>query len=123
MEFFPELREAPPGVLQQGICKKFFQAEDLYAASIGMSCTPAMIMFPHVVDMPHSCLEPLAKSRALEAIMPQALLVYDQSVARREFQALSRLVQEVDCYRLHFGRDVLDLPQLIKPLLELRQSA
>lgn len=123
VEFFPELRHASPGVLQQGICKKFFQVDDLYADSIGSSCTPAMLMFPHVVDMPHSCLEPLSKSRALESIMPQALLVYDQSVARWEFHALSRLVQQVDCYRLHFGRDILDLPKLITPLLEMRKSA
>ncbi|HMU55789.1 MAG TPA: hypothetical protein PKA61_12335 [Nitrospira sp.] len=123
VEFFPELRAAPAGLLQQGICKKFFHAEDLYANSIGTSCVPALIMFPHVVDMPHSCLEPLAKSRALEALMPQGLLVYDQEVARREFHALSKLVQQTDCYRLHFGRDILDLPDLIKPLLELRKSA
>lgn len=121
--FFPELYTAAPGILQQGIYKKNFQAEDLYPDSIGSSCTPAMILFPHVVDMPHSSLEPLPKSRALEAIMPQGLLVYDQAVARREFQVLSRLVQQVDCYRLHFGRDILDLPKLIAPLLEIRKSA
>ena len=109
--------------MQIPCCKKFFQAEDLYADSIGSSCTPAMIMFPHVVDVPHSSLEPLPKSRALEAILPQGLLVYDQEVARREFQVLSRLVQDIDCYRLHFGRDILDLPKLIAPLLELRKSA
>lgn len=123
IEFFPELRNAMPDVLHQGICKKFFQAEDLYADSIGSSCTPAMIIFPHVVNMPHSCLERLPKSRALEAIMPQGLLVYDQTVARREFQVLSKLVQQVDCYRLHFGRDVFDLPKLVTPLLEMRKSA
>jgi hypothetical protein len=120
IEFFPELRNAAPGVLQQGVYKKNFQAEDLYADSIGSSCTPAIILFPCVVDMPHSCLEPLPKSRALEAILPQGLLVYDQAVARLEFRVLSRLVQQVDCYRLHFGRDILDLPKLITPLLEMR---
>jgi len=123
IEFFPELRDAAPGLLKQGIQKKHFQSEDLYAESIGRSCTPAMIMFPHVVDMPHSCLEPLTKSRALEALMPQGLLVYDQTVARCEFQALSKLVRQVDCYRLHFGRDILDLPKLIRPLLDARSVA
>ena len=123
IEFFPELRNAAQGIVKQGIYKKNFHAEDLYADSIGSSCTPAMILFPHVVDMPHSCLEPLPKSRALEAILPQGLLVYDQVVARQEFQMLSRLVQQVDCYRLHFGRDILDLPKLITPLLESRKSA
>ena len=49
--------------------------------------------------------------------------MYDETVARREFQVLSKLVQQVDCYRLHFGRDILDLPKLITPLLEIRESA
>ena len=123
IQFFPELRDAAPGVLQQGVHKKFFRAEDLFPDSIGSSCTPAMILFPQVTDIPHSCLEPLPKSRALEAIMPQALLVYDQEVARREFHALSKLVQQVSCYRLHFGRDILELPQLIAPLLECGTTA
>jgi hypothetical protein len=116
--FFHELREAAPGLVRQGVCKKHFHAADLYPESIGGSCAPAMMLFPHVVDMPYSCLEPLSKSRALEAIMPQAAFVYDRDIARREFQSLSRLVQQVDCYSLHFGRDVLDLPKLITPLLE-----
>lgn len=123
IEFFPELRDAAPGLLKQGVQKKHFQSEDLYAESLGSTCRPAIIMFPHVVDMPHSCLEPLPKSRALEALMPQGLLVYDQAVARREFQSLSKLVQQVDCYRLHFGRDILDLPKLIRPLLDARSAA
>lgn len=76
------------------------------------------MLFPHIVDTPRSQLERLPKHRALELILPQALLVYDQSVARREFQVWARLVQEVDCYRLHFGRDMPDLPKLIMPLLE-----
>jgi hypothetical protein len=116
--FFPELRNAPDHILQPGSPKRSFHAEDLYPTSVGDTCEPAIILFPHVVDMPHSCLEPLPKSRALEAILPQALLVYDSEIARRQFQTLARLVQQVDCYRLHFGRDVLELPNLITPLLE-----
>ncbi len=123
VKFFPELRTAAPGILKQGVYKKFFQAEDLFPNSIGRSCEPAMILFPQVSDMPHSCLEPLSKSRALEAIMPQAMLVYDQEVAAREFRMLSKLIQQVACYRLHFGRDILDLPNLIAPLLERSHAA
>ena len=116
--FFPELQQAVPGLVRQGAYKKHFHAADLYPESIGASCAPAMMLFPDVVDMSYSCLEPLSKSRALEAMMPQAAFVSDRDIARQEFQALSRLVQQVDCYRLHFGQDVLDLPKLITPLLE-----
>jgi hypothetical protein len=116
--FFPELRNAPDHILHPGSPKRSFHAEDLYPTSVGDTCEPAIILFPHVVDKPHSYLEPLPKSRALEVLLPQALLVYDPEMARREFQVLAKLVQQVDCYRLHFGRDILDLPKLITPLLE-----
>jgi len=116
--FFPELRNAPDHILHPGSPKRSFYAEDLYPTSVGDTCEPAIILFPHIVEMPHSWLEPLPKSRALEAILPQALLVYDSAIARCQFQTLARLVQRVDCYRLHFGRDVLELPKLITPLLE-----
>ena len=55
-------------------------------------------------------------------ILPHSLLVYDTEVARREFQALVGLVEQADCYRLHFGRDVMELPWLVTPLLEKRQA-
>ena len=116
--FFPELRNAPDHVLHPGSPKRAFYAEELYPASVGHCCQPAVALFPHVVDAPHSHLELLPKSRAMEVLLPQALLVYDPEVARREFQVLAKLVQQMDCYRLHFGRDILDLPKLITPLLE-----
>ena len=119
--FFPELRNAPDHILHSDSPKRSFHAEDLYPTSVGDCCQPAMVLFPHVVDAPHSHLELLPKSRALEVLLPQALLVYDPAVARREFQVLAKLVQQVDCYRLHFGRDILDLPNLITPLLEKKR--
>ncbi len=118
VEFFPELRTAPAEVLQPRFPKRAFYAEDVYPTAIGECCSPAIVLFPHVIDAPHSHLELLPKSRALEMLLPQALLVYDSELAKREFQVLVKLVQQVDCYRLHFGRDILELPQLITPLLE-----
>ena len=120
--FFPELRAASPAVLHAGIPKRYFFAEELYPAPLGQPCEPAIILFPEVVDSPHSCLEPLSKKVALEMILPHSLLVYDLVVARREFQALARLVEQVDCYRLHFGRDVMDLPWLVTPLFEKQRA-
>jgi hypothetical protein len=121
VQFFPELREASEQVLHPGFPKRYFYADDVYPTGVGERCQPAIVLFPHIVDAPRSRLELLSKSRALEALLPQALLVYDQDVAKQEFQVLAKLVQQVDCYRLHFGRDILDLPQLITPLLEKRR--
>ncbi len=121
VQFFPELRDAPPSVLRPGIPKRYFHVEDIYPGPLGQPCPPAMILFPQVHQASFSCLEPLSKKQAMELILPHALLVFDAAVARREFQALARLVEQADCYRLHFGQDVLDLPRLVTPLLDQRR--
>jgi hypothetical protein len=118
IEMFPELRAAGLGLLRQGAYRKSFHTDDVYPGSRGRSCEPAMILFPQVANMSHSCLQPLAKSLALEALVQREAYRHDADTAAKEFQVLSQLVQRTACYRLHFGSDVLDLPRLITPLLE-----
>ena len=85
-----------------GSRKWSFHAEDLYPASIGERCRPAMVLFPHVVDVPHSHLELLSKGGPWNFSSPQALLVLIPRWLRREFQVLAKLARQVDCYRLTF---------------------
>ena len=118
IEMIPELRTAGVGLLQQGAYRKSFHAEDVYPGSRGRSCEPAMLLFSQVTNISHSCLEPLGKSLALEALVQREAYSRDAQTAAQEFQVLAKLVQRAACYRLHFGRDVLDLPRLITPLLE-----
>jgi hypothetical protein len=114
----PELQNAGFKLLRQGAYRKSFHTEDVYPGSRGQSCEPTMILFPHVTNIPHSCLEPLAKSRALEALVQREPYRHDTDTSAQEFHLLAKLVQRAACYRLHFGSDVLDLPRLITPLLE-----
>ncbi len=116
--FFPELQQAN-GYLHQGLYKRYFYAGDLYPSEKIDSCKPAFIILPHVADCLHSHLEPLAKGQVLEELLPQSLLVFDKEVAQQQFQTLSRLVQQADCYRLYCGQDVLKLPELIDTLLDV----
>lgn len=123
VEVFPELRGARSGLLKQGAWKKSFDPRDIYQDVAGGPCRPVMMLFPHIVDLPHSCLEPLSKSGALEALMAQPRLPQEPEVARREFHALAKLVQQVDSYRVHFGRDILEISSRVKPLVGMRKSA
>lgn len=116
--FFPELRDAN-GHLYQGVQKRYFYIEDMYPHAKADICDPVLIIFPRITDTPKSCVEPLPKSRALEEILPQGLLVFDKDIARRQFQTFSRLVEKAACYRLYFGEDILDLPQLVDHLLSV----
>lgn len=114
--FFPELRERTTAI-EMGYRKKRFYAETLYPGSTADAVKPSVILFPQISDEPTSRVEPLSKVRALQALLPHSLLCFDREVSVRHFGLLSRLVETTACYRLHFGRNVMDLPRLIDPLL------
>lgn len=114
---FPELQAADPALFHPGFIKRYFHVRDIYPSPLGTSCRPAMIVFPQIVEAPSSRLELLSKREALAALLPQGMVVYDQDVARKEFDVLAALVRQADCYELHFGRDILELPKLIEPFL------
>lgn len=118
LKFFPEFQNIDDEKLPKGSWKRYFYIEDFYDDRFAMSCRPRMLLFPQIVDVPTSSVEPLKKSRALEELLPETLAVFDKNVAKQEFQFLSRLVDQLDCYQLYFGHDVLELPKLITPLLK-----
>lgn len=115
--FFPELQTAGSS-LHQGNWKQYFYVDDLYPGGTGDSGKAKILLFPQVIDSQSSYVEVLPKGQALEALLPQGLVVYDQDIARKEFQALTQLVEQTDCYTVNCGRNVLDLPKLVDPLLE-----
>ncbi|MDR4496056.1 MAG: hypothetical protein R3B74_16900 [Nitrospirales bacterium] len=117
LKFFPELRENSRGKIYQGLLKRYFHIEDFFSEGTGKSCDPALLIFPQVVNRATSYVERVSKREALEEILPHGLLVYEKTIARKEFQALSHLIRKVDSYRLYFGRDVLELHRVIDPLL------
>lgn len=115
--FFPELSAAPAGALSQGYRKKQFYPEAIYPGSTAESSRPALILFPHISGESRSRIERLSKARAFEALLPHGLQVLDRDRSARHFDLLARLVEEAECYRLHFGHDVQDLPRVVDPLL------
>ena len=118
VKFFPEFNgEFAQSKLYHGLIKRYFYVEDFYPGRIAKSCEPRLLIFPQVVDQVTSHVELVPKRQAFEEILPHGLLVYEKSIARKEFQALSTLIQTVQSYRLYFGRDVLDLHRVIDPLM------
>jgi hypothetical protein len=117
ISFFPELRAAPPGVLRTGYRKKQFHAEALYPGASAKAAQPALILFPRISGESKSRLEKLPKLAGLDALLPLVLVVLDREASAHKFELLARLVEEVECYRLHFGYDIQDLPRLVDPLL------
>jgi len=118
ISFFPELGAAFQGDLTTGHRKKQFHPEALYPGSTAETGQPDLILFPQISGESKSRLEKLSKIRALETLLPHTLVVLDPELSERRFDLLARLVEGAECYTLHFGHDVLDLPRLVDPLLE-----
>ena len=116
IEFFPEIKEAT-GDLGWGIQKRYFYAGEFYPNAIVDACRPSLIIIPEINNNARSRLLPLPKNRLLEELLVQGLLVFDKEIAGRQFETFCRLVDGVDCYRLSFGRDVLELPRVIDEAL------
>jgi hypothetical protein len=116
VSFIPELCTASTA-LTPGYRKKQFHPEAIYPGSTVNAVQPDLILFPRISGESASRLERLPKATALEMILPHSLLVFDRTTSADHFQLLARLVAGADCYRLHFGHNVLDLPRLIDPLL------
>ncbi len=114
--FFPELSRAA-STLESGFRKKRFCAETLYPGSAADAVRPSLILFPNISGEPTSRVEALSKAQALQALLPHSLLCFDRGISVRHFELLARLVETTTSYRLHFGRDVLDLPRLVDRLL------
>jgi len=115
--FFPELCSAG-SALESGFRKKRFCAETLYPGSTADAAVPSLVLFPNISGEPTSRVEALSKAQTLQMLLPHSLLCFDRAVSARHFELLGCLVETTTCYRLHFGRDVLDLPRLVDRLLE-----
>jgi len=115
---FPELK-APLGHQEmRGVGKRSFLMDSVRPGSLVDRCVPRLLLFPVVVPQAKSELKRVSKSWALQQLLPQSLLVFDPEAAARQFDALSSLVETAESYSLRCGRDVRDLPEMVRGLLQ-----
>ncbi len=117
ISFFPELRNLPRSLFKDGPTKKRFWAETVYPRSILEACTPEVLIFPEIIKAERSHLEPLSRIEAIGRLLPHSLLVFEHRTARKQFHILCRLVEKMDCYCLHFGKDLTQVHRLVEEVL------
>jgi hypothetical protein len=117
VSWFAEL-DAAQDNFRPGPRKRSFNLSDIAGYRAGGACRPSLLIFPRIADADKSVFEPMSRARALEELLPQTMLVMNPSLAARQFETVSRLVRETPAYRLHFGRDVEHLPELVERLTE-----
>jgi hypothetical protein len=114
---FPEMKDLPKDTFKMGPRKKKFWVERVYPGSIIDISVPRILLFPNIVQKENSQLEPLSKAEAVERLLPHSLLVFDGEIAEKHFHLLCHLVEEMDCYHLDFGQDILHVHKLIDKII------
>lgn len=114
---FPELEASLEHQEKRCARKRSFLMESVRPGSLVDRCVPRLLLFPTVAPHDRSELQRASKSWALQQLLPQSLLVFDPQAAAMQFDALSSLVEGTECYSLRCGRDVRDLPEMVRRLL------
>ncbi len=117
ISLFPELHALDDTSFTVGLKKKKFFVEGVYPGITVDSTVPRVLLFPKIVDEKKSQLERLPKIEAVSRLLPHSLFVMDPDVAVRQFHVLCEMVETMDCFELHYGRDVLDVYKMIWELL------
>jgi len=113
---FPELQDITQKP-EKGRGRSRIKIDDLYPDAKISSCRPHVMLFTEMVTEPTSRLEPMTKVQAFQEFLHQSVLLHHRTMAKKELQAFSRLIETVDCYRLYSGQDFLELPTLIDPVM------
>jgi hypothetical protein len=103
---------------REGERKLWLYPEELGAGVAHEPATPALLLFPKVVDWPASSTEPVSSRFALEELLRLGMVVVDRGVAARQFSLLASIARESARARVFFGSDVERLPALVDGLLD-----
>ncbi len=120
--FFPELQRWAANAAAPGRRKRPVDPELIYPGCLGGAAVPELILFPQATAGQGHRVVPLQKTVALQEILPHSLLVFDPEMSARQFDLLTRLIEQAECYRLLLGRNPLELPTLVDSLLAARSA-
>jgi hypothetical protein len=113
---FPELHALLDEAPSPGWPKRRLLPEATFDVRFVGECRPGVIVFPRVAGTARSAITPMSRGEALVALAPNVLLT-EPRTAQAHLDALARLVEASECYRLETGRDLDALPAMLGRLL------
>lgn len=98
---------------------KYLLAPDkMFAATAAANCQPSALFFTELTHQAQTRVEPISRSEAMLGLLRQSSwLCYDPHVAAAHTQALTRLTQQCQAFRLYAGQDLLLHPNYADTLL------
>jgi hypothetical protein len=101
---FPELRAALNPAGRRVGWKSQIRVEEFYGVNTVWECRPAVVIFPRIGRQEQSVLTPIDRDEALLELLPNLFLT-EAASSQAHLDALTRLAQDAQCYRLETGRD------------------
>lgn len=110
-ELEPHLRPEIPGCPKRQV-----SPAQAYGARIAAECAPAAVICPRVAHTDHTRLERLSSLEAFPEFAQNVTLARPKA-AQKHLNIIGALLRQVPCYRMHTGRDLDVLPDLLRELL------
>lgn len=112
----PELRPLLGAAIAAGFPKRLARLDQVFPGDPLPSCTPRVLVLPHVAPEGESRVEPLDPRDAWLRLVPDVLLTEPGST-QAHLRALSALLDQADCYSLQSGADLDAAARLALELL------
>jgi hypothetical protein len=116
-EMFPELNHLVGRETLGGRDKHAVNVQTALGVTPVSTCTPTVVVLPHVASRSISLVQPLSSSLALQEVVPNVLLTEPAS-SQAHLDVLASLVVEVPCFSLQTGRDLDQAVAVVGRLLD-----
>lgn len=115
---FPLLESARNREHQQGQRKDLYFFHRVFPHRIAKVVPVRAVVLPHVVGSGKTTLVPTKPIQAFRALAPSSLFLIQGALrSPSAFRAMAELVQRVPCFRLHLGKDVSPVGDLLRKLI------
>jgi hypothetical protein len=98
-----------------GLFKRISFISNIFAEKMRRCCSISAIVIPHVVGAEESCISRATRTDAIKSLAPSSLRLHI-SPSSDQFQQLTRLVEQVPCYKLQIGESISDIASCIESL-------
>jgi hypothetical protein len=112
-EALADLAHSPPPL---GFRKHLIRIEERFQVQTIDRCRPGALVFPERVAQSESRIEPMSAAEAWLRLVPNVLLTHP-TATQSHLAAIAGLTEQVACYRLCSGTDVISAARLIGELL------
>jgi hypothetical protein len=116
LRMFPEISHLLAEPTRPDWRKRQVPATEFFPTRIVDECAPAAVVFPRFAGTDSTRLERISEQAAFFELASN-LIPTETAASQRHLDVIGLLIRRVPCYRMHTGRNLQELPELLGELL------